>query len=170
MSTGFGAIAAQAEAKSGTVSKTINGKAFTINRMSGLPGYMLGFKLMRQLLPAIGSVGDGVQNFEDIFPEDRSVFTQISVLLSSGLGNIDIEEVIRLLLGGATLDGVAINLDDPDFLRGDVASVAFLLEWALEVNYKDFFIVYIMERVTGIPAVIQNLMPRRTTSEESSET
>jgi hypothetical protein len=168
MSKGFGAIAQEVKVQSGTVSKTIKGHEFTINLMSGLPAYMLGFKLMRQLLPAVGSVGDGVQNWSDIFPEDRSVFTQISVLLSSGLGNLDLEDTIRQLMKDATIDGVAINLDDPDFLRGDVASVAFLLEWALEVNYKDFFIEYIMDRVTGIPAVIQNLMPRHTTSEESS--
>ena len=158
-------IMKQIKQDSGESGVLIKGTNYTINKLPALPAYLLGVEIMETLLPSLGSTADGVQNWEDIFPEYRAVFAQLAVHLVKGLRQLDKESVIGQLLEGATCDGEILDLNNG--MRGKVSDLAFLIEFALKENFTDFFIEYIKERVSDLPTLIQSLIPSALTQEKS---
>ena len=161
-------IQKQLDLANGTRSITINKTKYTVDMLPALPAYLLGTEIIETLIPAAGSAADNGISFQEMFPEDRAPFTQISMLLVKGMRDLDKAAIIDQLLEGATANGE--ELDIHTGMRGGVADVAFLIEFALKENFTDFFIEYIKEKVTGLLPLVKGMLPEVLTQGESSET
>jgi hypothetical protein len=152
----------------GGVKRTIiNGNSYSINLLPALPAYLLGTEIMETLIPAIGSAADNGMNFKDMFPEDRSPFTQVSIYLVKGLKDLDKANIINTLLEGAALDNAPLDIQTG--MRGKVSDLSFLIEFALKENFNDFFIEYIKERVTGLIPLVEEILPEGLFQTESPQ-
>jgi hypothetical protein len=154
--------------ENGTRRTTINGTKYSINMLPALPAYLLGTEIMETLLPAVGNATDNGINYQEMFPEDRAPFTQMSLHLVKSMKNLDKATIINSLLEGATADGKELDINTG--MRGKTSDIAFLVEFALKENFTDFFIEYIKERVTGLVPMMASLLPEGFLQKESSET
>jgi len=161
-------IQKQLDLDSGTKRTTINNTQYTINMLPALPAYLLGTQIIETIIPAVGNAADHGMNYEDMFPEDRSPFTQISIHLVKGMKDLDKAEIIHNILEGAMCNGVALDINTG--MRGRVSDLAFLIEFALKENFTDFFIEYIKERVTGLLPLMKEVLPEAWLQKESPET
>lgn len=160
-------IQKQLDLDNGTRRTTINKTKYSINMLPALPAYLLGTEIIETLIPAAGSAADNGMNFEEMFPEDRAPFTQISMLLVKGMQDLDKSKIIDQLLEGATSNGEPLDIHTG--MRGGVSDIAFLIEFALKENFTDFFIEYIKVKVTGLLPLMKGLLPEGLMQTGSSE-
>lgn len=155
----------QMDRDGGTKRTMINNTEYSINLLPALPAYLLGTEIMETLIPAIGNAADNGINFKDIFPEDRSPLTQISLHLVKGMRDLDKAQIIDDLLAGATANGALLDIHNG--MRGGAADIAELVEFALKENFTDFFTVYIKEKVSGLIPLVKELLPEGLMPQES---
>ena len=160
---------AQQLQNAGQRQKDINGKTYAITLLPASQGLAVGNRLIKSLGPAIGVLLDSSQIEEVLFPEDQSMFTDISIALVRQLDELDVESTIKLLLNGATCNSQPINFDQ--HFAGNYGEMVAVTEFALKENFGDFFITYLGSKGLGIHTLKQALQPRvkDTTPEESED-
>ncbi len=151
--------------KAGIRQTTIKGKNYTIILLPALPAFLLGTELLEAILPSLGSGVDNGLSLEEMFPEDRAMFTQIALHLTKSLKDLDKVNMVNQLLQGATCSGQPIDIHG-DSMRGDISSFVSLIEFSLKENFTDFFTDYLKEKGLEISTLMEGLMSKAVTSAE----
>lgn len=138
-----------------TKSKTIDGLTFTVTQLPGMRGALLSWRLGEVLGPALLRALSGVKDLDSLKP-DKLMETDVKDLgkllesTSAGVEQLmakfrpaDLEALIRELCDDAT---VTENGQEMPLMRvfdlvmaGRPATVFKLIQFALEVNFQDFF-------------------------------
>lgn len=155
-----------AYAKEGICSKKIGNSQYTIKKLPALPAFIMGTSLIETLLPSVGSGIDNGMSLQEMFPEDRAMFTQIAMHLVESLGKVNKSDMVVQLTAGATRNGSPINLMI-DLIS--ISEMLELLEFALRSNFTDFFTVYLKEKGLEISSLLEVMMSKVQISEKSSE-
>ena len=157
-------IANSVNADLGIVEATINGKKVSIIKLPAFPMFELGTELAEIFMLPLGSIGDGLTSFNEILPEDRSVFSEIASGLVGGMRGLNKRAFLDTLLKGSTCQGKELNLDTD---RISITELLFIIELALKENFSDFFTEYLKGKGLEIPSLIEVMKTQVTTLQES---
>lgn len=134
-------IAEEVSLKQGILDKKIGEDAYSLKLLPATTGASVGLRLINLALPIVGVVVDKIGEQEFVLPEDKNMWTEASILLVRQMDQVDVVDTIKLLLNQSSCNGVAIDFDQ--HFAANYGKLMSLVEFALEVNFKDFFTEYL---------------------------
>ena len=140
----------QAAYNLGQRTQQIGERSYTLTLMPAIKGFTLGTKLVKSLLPALGSYFDR-KDPHPLFPEEQNLWATAASLLVRELDSLEVEEIISTLLGGLSVDGSKANIDI--VFAGHYGQLLSVIEWSLKENCGDFFTEYFKGKGIEIPSL-----------------
>ena len=134
-------IAEEVSLQQGILDKKIGEDVYSVKLLPATVGASVGLKLINLALPIIGVIVDKSGEQEYVLPEDKSMWTEASILLVRQMDQVDVVDTMKLLLNQSTCNGVAIDFDQ--HFAAKYSRLISLVEFALEANFKDFFTEYL---------------------------
>lgn len=128
----------------------IGGRLYTLNLMPAIKGFTLGTKLVKTVLPAIGSYFDRREP-DPLFPEEQNLWATAATLLVREMDALELEALIATLLEGLIVDGAQANIDT--VFAGHYGQLLSVIEWSLKENCGDFFTEYFKVKGIEIPSL-----------------
>ena len=138
---GLDKIAESILVEEGYVRKVINGDEYIIKLLPAMQGISLFVRLTKAITPLIGMWADGEKKEDFVLPEEDNLFTELALLFTSKLDDINIEEVTSALMNELTFNGKVVDFDE--HFRANYCNLLLLLEEAIKENFGSFFVDYL---------------------------
>lgn len=114
----------------------INDNTYQISLLPALKAIGMGKTLSKVLLPLLGGTVDGLR--DDGYGETPKTFTDLAIVLTTQLDDLDLDQLILTLTKGMTCNGMEVK-DINTHFQGDISSLIGVIEFALRENFQDFF-------------------------------
>jgi hypothetical protein len=150
-------------------SREIDGLTFQVQQLPGRRGSRLSARLMRMLLPAAAeAVGGGGKLPTGLADLDLSGLGKAAQTLFERLTVEEFESIREELMEGAMVtmengNTVALKPVFDDVMAGRAFTTLKLMQFALEVNFKDFFGGVLAAAVAAGKAALQSKLQTQTT-------
>jgi hypothetical protein len=112
-------------------SKKIDGKTVIIYLLPASKGLAVAQKLSTLLLPTIGTFANGSQDGEGIDFQDAAL------VLTTNLVDFEVEETIKSLFEGLTVDNNEVEFDT--YFMGNYGMLTEIIAFAVQENFSSFF-------------------------------
>ena len=143
-------IIQDAVAQSGFKETIVNNKQYKVLLLPATRGLTIGQKLVKLVLPLFGILEDN--NDEDKFlGEDKTLFTDLSIMVVRSMDDIDMVNTIKELLTGCYCNGQLVEFDT--HFAANYGELIAVVEFALKENFGDFFTSYLKAKGLPIPTL-----------------
>lgn len=113
----------------------LDGVRYEVQLLSTSSSFTTGQELVTLIAPSLGAAADGF--FSSNPDESKMTFAEVAILLIGQMGDVDILNIIKLQLAGATADGILIDFET--HFRGNLGQLVNLLEFTMKENYSGLF-------------------------------
>lgn len=127
-----------------TKTKEINGKNYTITLLPTEVGLKVQEKIIKGLGPTFGVLADNAMLGDVVFPEDKQLFTDMSIALVKNMADLDMVGTIKILVASSYCNGTPIEFNK--HFAGNYGELYLLVEFALRENFGDFFTLILKEK------------------------
>lgn len=114
----------------------IEGVTYKIRLLNTSEAFITAQEFLKLSLPSLGAFADGVKTMDDPFG-DNTTFTAIAYSFVKQMGDVNVLELVKMLLGGTLCDGEPIDFEK--HFRGKIGLLVKVIEFALKENYGSFF-------------------------------
>lgn len=115
---------------------TIDGNKYTIQLLGGWNSLAAFSKISPLVAPAAGIVVDEMINNEAGY--ESQIFTSIATAISHSFAQPEVQEVSKLVLEGAYINGKTLDVDA--VFKGDLSTLMKLLSFAFKENFLGFIL------------------------------
>ena len=152
------AIADSVMVEEGYTLKEINGDVYRLKMLPAMQGVSLAKRILKAVVPLIGMWADGEKKEEFILPEEDDLFTELALLFTSKVDELNVEEVISALMNELTCNGVEVDFNT--HFRKNYCNLLLLLEESIKENFGSFFVDYLKAKGINFQEGISALKTR----------